>query len=111
LCPLSPGKIKPFVDWINSTNAPDDSTVTTIEDVNNDPNVYLIPEYEDDRELKRILPKIIECIWEAELMCWYIDETTWPKDRSMKKSKEWFEFEISSMVMDIMDVPLMREEA
>ena len=102
---------QPFVDWINSTNAPGDPTIATIENVNNEPNVYLVPEYENDNELKRILPSVIDCIWEEELMSWYIDEATWPKDRSKKKFMEWFELQVASSVMDIAGDPLDREES
>ena len=101
---------QPFVDWANSTNAVGDTNVITLADVNDEPNVYLIPEYEDDKSLKRILPTAIACIWDSELSGWYTDEARWPRDRSANAFHEWFDLEIGSMVYDLLDDPIAKEE-
>lgn len=102
---------QPFVDWVNSTNVPGDNNITSLADVNDEPGIYLIPEYEDSRSLKRLMPSAIDCIWECELMAWYTDETKWPKDQSAKAFHEWFEVEVGSIVYDLPDDPIDKEEA
>jgi hypothetical protein len=45
-----------------------------------------------------------------ELEGWYTDESAWPKDRSLATFLEWFDVEFSTMVVDLVDAPLQREE-
>lgn len=39
-------------------------------------------------------------IFEMELSGWSIDENLWPKKRTFKIFREWFEIELHSMVFD-----------
>lgn len=103
---------QPFIDWINSTKVEGDSLIITMSTVNDEePAVYLVPSWEDQDELNKILKKFKPMIFEAMLNDWYMDESAWPRDRSNKVFDQWFSLKCSSMVEDICsDQPLFHEE-
>jgi len=101
---------QPFIDWINSTTVPGDSSIITLDEVNREPNVYLIPEYDSEAELNQLLPSAIECIWDAELSGWCLDASTWPKEQSMDAFHKWFDLMVGGMVHDLLEDPLVKEE-
>ena len=50
-------------------------------------------------------------IFEHELGGWYTDPEMWPKDRSWKVFLDWFDYEIQTMVYDMIpDKPLEHED-
>jgi hypothetical protein len=55
---------EPFLNWLNSL--PDPTAVTLVE-LNQDSNVYLLPEYEDDDKQGDILAQFYDLIFEEEL--------------------------------------------
>ncbi len=74
-------------------------------------NVYLIPAFEDNEKYEKYLRKHCGEIFEQIVSSWYTDPEMWPKDRSWKVFKEWFDYEIHSMVFDtIPDEPLEHED-
>ena len=87
---------KPFIDWASNL---DDSNLTPSSE--DEKTVYLLPEYYDDLEAQEMLSKSYDIIFEAELEGWCVLEDTWPKNRSFKKFREWFEVELHSLVDDL----------
>lgn len=48
--------------------------------------------------------------FEPFLYDWYTDESWWPKVRSLKMFKQWFDVQYSPMVWDLADEPLEHED-
>ncbi len=98
---------KPFLDWLIYTSKEYDPPEDEL-----DPNllktegfdskfVYLIPIYDDMDSYEKFLKENYKEIFEHELSGWYTDPKMWPKNRSWKVFQEWFEYEIQSMVFDM----------
>ena len=98
---------KPFLDWLHSLPDP---VVVTLAEVNRDNTVYLRPESENDDEQKEILKQVFDLIFEEQLTGWWQDDRDWPSNRSFEVFTDWFDVEFHSLVLDLADEPLMREE-
>ena len=74
-------------------------------------HVYLIPAYDETDKYEKFVRKHCTEIFEHELNGWYTDPAMWPQDRSWKVFQEWFDYEIQTMVLDMVpDKPLEHEE-
>ena len=62
------------------------------------------------REAEKILKKVCEEIFCRELEGWYTDEEVWPKDRSLKVFKQWFEIQHFEIVEDVGRGPIENDE-
>jgi hypothetical protein len=91
---------QPYLDWTNSLP---DSDEMTLDELNRDNNVYMIPEYDTRAHLESILQEFCTDIFEEELSSWYRDEEAWPQVRDYPTFKKWFEAEPYSMVFDLLD--------
>jgi len=87
---------------------PADSKVT-LQDVFDDPTIYLIPECGTEKVLADVLRLIYEEIFEDQLWAWYTDPECWPQDRSFAVFRCWFDWQWHSMVVDLCGDPLIRE--
>jgi len=96
----------PFYKWLQSI--PDPITLSP-DDFKDDPTIYLIPSYEDDKELTEILSQMYNVIFEEVLSDWWTVEEDWPQNRTFKMFKEWFDYSAHSMVIDMFDAPLAEE--
>lgn len=94
---------KPFMDWINSVFP--DNRLTVFEDG----NIYLVGEKDDNDQVKKWLQKNFDKIFQNELNDWCTDPDEWPKKRTFNLFKEWFEFEIHGMVLDIEDKQIFKK--
>jgi hypothetical protein len=100
---------QPFVDWINTAD-PDPEAHFTLDDVNDENNVYLV-EVEDLRGLERWLKRNNDILFANELEDWYTDPDLWPKGRTLKMFKDWCTLELHSIVIDIGSTPIEDDEA
>lgn len=96
---------QPFVDWINAVDPSPSAEVLTLADVEEERTVYLV-EVEDQEGLARWLRRHHKELFEEELNGWYTDPDLWPRDRSLKKLKEWCSFELNTVVVDTGTTPL-----
>ena len=103
---------QPFVDWINSNPVePGQKRPSfTLELVNQDCLVLLIPEFDSLEEAPEDVGYIKMDIFEESLEAWYTDEDFWPKNRDEKMFDEWFTLEIHSDVIDTVNEPIMRDD-
>ncbi len=101
-------KVKePFRDWLQSL--PDPTDITT-DEINEDNSVYLLPEYEDDTDIFAILEHFYDLIFEEQLNNWWTDESCWPSNRDFDTFVEWFGCKFHSLVMDLVDEPLVNDD-
>lgn len=96
---------QPYVDWAKGL---DDSGMDPSEI--GERTVYLLPEYDDDIEGLALLSKGYEHIFEAELEGWHLIEDDWPANRTFAMFCEWFDIELHSMVVDMVDGPIVDDD-
>lgn len=103
----------PAIDWINSVEPTNNGNIITLAEVNRERTVFLIRD--EDADTPDIVDEWIklnyENLFENELFSWYIDEDTWPKKRTLKMFKQWFEVECHTLVLDLVGEPIVRIDA
>jgi len=97
----------PFLRWLCSLPEPENNI--TLDEINFDNSVYLLPEYEMDDEREDILADYYDIIFEDQLAGWWTDSAIWPKTRDLSTFKEWFDIEFHSLILDLVDLPLEYE--
>jgi hypothetical protein len=97
-----------FLTWANGL--PDGGAKTTLDRVNSDSHVYLLPEYAMDDEREELLREFYEVIFERELMGWCTDPRTHPTPRTFDMFLKWFAVEFHSMVFDLLDDEAIEHE-
>ena len=100
---------QPFYDWANNV-FPEDNFVMSAETMK-EYKSYLLDEYilEEEKE-KKMLEDYWEFIFKDQLFGACMDEMKWPDSVSWKLFTEWFDFHFSSMVIDLEDGSIEREE-
>jgi hypothetical protein len=99
---------QPLLDWLKSQ--PDWDLDITLEELRADRYALLIPGYAFPDQALRYIERNHKAIFELELFGWYTDESVWPKKRTLSVFRKWFDVEIHSMVIDMLDEHIMREE-
>lgn len=97
-----------FLDWIRTL--PGEVTDVSLEDLREDCNVYLVPEGNDNEQAVRYFQKRCREVFTEELEGWDNEESTWPDDLGWRTFKQWFDIEVHSMIMDLPDEMIEREE-
>ena len=100
---------QPFLDWLQSLPDPGEAE-TTLEDVNRERTTHLLPDYDMLDEEEQLLERFYDIIFEMELEGWWTDESHWPADRDLSLFKQWFHYEFHSVVVDLVDGPLIDDE-
>jgi len=89
---------QPFLDWLRSLpDLPD----LSLESINRDRSVYLLPEVDDMKEQEALIRKFFLVIFEGELGSWWMDDRRWPALRSLEAFREWFELEFHTVIRDL----------
>ena len=102
------GPKQPFLDWLNNVD-PDDQALT-VEDLRDDNEVFLIPQFSDNSDSEKWVEKRWSFLFEHMLMGWIDDEALWPQDRTLEMFRDWFDIEIHTMAWDLSDEPLFVED-
>jgi hypothetical protein len=97
---------QPFLDWLHRIDPT--SRDLTLADLG-EPNVYLLPECEDDRIMVAHVKNYCETIFEGELEGWWQDPGDWPSDRNYKTFCLWFDYRPQTLLFDLCDGPLSRD--
>jgi hypothetical protein len=99
---------EPFRYWILSLPEPPENL--TLQEINDDNTVYLIPEYEDEGDIEKFLSKKYKDIFEELLEDWCRDENYWPKSRNRTVFNKWFDVEFHSLAIDLVGGEILSEE-
>jgi len=91
---------KPFIDWHNYL-FPDSPFE---ENMFGKSKTYLANEIFDGAE--KIPKKYYKDIFEMELEGIWTDENDWPQKRTFKLFGKWFDYEVSDMVIDLLEKSL-----
>jgi hypothetical protein len=103
---VRPGK--PFLDWLHRVDPT--SHELSLEDLQEDPTVYLLKECESEEHTRAYLEVKCGQIFEDQLDGWYVAHSTWPHQRGLDAFERWFEWSPHSMVVDLCDDPILRED-
>jgi hypothetical protein len=98
---------KPFCDWLRAVDY-DEALEVTLDQMG--PTLYLVPDYEDPADADTVLKKVCDEIFCRELEGWYTDIEVWPKDRSLKVFKQWFDVHYYEVVEDVGRCPIENDE-
>jgi hypothetical protein len=99
---------QPFLDWL--LNLPDPvGPDMTLDLVNHEPHVYLLPEYGFGHERDELIDQFYDIVFETELAGWWTEEQGWPSNRTVEMFKQWFDVQFHSAVEDLVDAPLLDE--
>lgn len=94
-----------YLEW--ARGCPDSLPDLTMEDLGEEGTVYLIPETDTDPEAW--LRRHYAPLFAHELLAWCTDEAFWPRDRSFKAFKKFFQVRFCSLVLDLGRGPIERE--
>ncbi len=99
---------EPFLEWLNDADPTE--VPLTPEDLRDDNNVFLIPQFNDGPDSMKWIEKHWSVLFEHMLLEWMVDEAMWPENRTLEMFRDWFEVEIHTMVWDLSDEPLLVED-
>lgn len=106
---------QPYVDWVKT--AGEAPMEISLKQANDDGESFLLPTYESEidpvdgtEDAIKWVEKRWRMIFEHILESWILDESEWPKKRSLKMFREWFDVEYKSIVWDMGTEPLIIEE-
>ena len=93
--------------WLQ--NLPDPPETLTLEELRRGVLCFLIPETDSEEEAIALISKHYKKIFENELLAWHTIEHDWPKKRILAMFQAWFDLEYHSEVIDLMDIPIEKE--
>lgn len=106
---------QPYIDWVKG--AGEFPIEITLKQANDDGEAFLLPTFESSidpvdgtEDAIKWVEKRWRMLFEHILGSWIIDESKWPKKRTLKMFREWFDVEYKSMVWDMGHEPLVLEE-
>jgi hypothetical protein len=92
---------QPVLDWIMrfDPNPPD----ITLEGLRQEQDAVLMSDAssEGSEDAERWVHRRWKMFFELFVSDWYTDESWWPKNRTLKMFKEWFDVQCHSMVWDL----------
>jgi hypothetical protein len=95
---------EPYVSWANELpdRSPEENRLRhTLEDLNHEPAVYLVPDIYDDDEWEAYLETRWPILFDHLLAGWTNEQDLWPRRRTLKMFHKWFEIVLHSMVQDL----------
>lgn len=101
---------QPFVDWMNALPRKAEEPPYTLEDANRQPEIFLVGEFDNEDEFGAAFERQKPAHFENMMEAWITDETLWHKDTSPAEFDRWFEVVWSSMVIDLEDDEIFRED-
>ncbi len=93
---------QPYLDWLRKLPDPVDPD-TTLEHVNEEPTIFLLPQYEANDPHADLLPVFHDILFESMLAEWWQEESDWPLVRDLETFNEWFSVSFHSIIEDMDD--------
>jgi len=102
---------QPFLDWLSLAEKKLGHETFPI-DLNEEGIAFLIPDEHitNSKEAQTYIERHWEEIFEQFLFEWIIEDSLWPKKRTLKMFREWFEMIYAPMAWDLVEQPLEIEE-
>ena len=97
---------QPVLDWLLRVDP--ELSATTLAELRQECDGILVPDrIEDFEDAQAWVHEHWKMFFEDYLADWYQDEEPWPKKRTLKMFKEWFEIQFTSMVWDFAEQPVV----
>lgn len=100
---------QPFLEWINNTPQLNLSSPVTMEELLEDCDTILLPDTDSLEEAHELLEPLKPDLFSVQLDGWLRDPSAWPQDRSAAVFDQWFALEVHSMVLDLVEEPILRD--
>ncbi|WP_227369108.1 hypothetical protein [Halomonas sp. M20] len=100
---LSVKPTQAFVDWINSLEPTVGDDDLTLDDIDRESTVYLIPEMDSPEALSAFVRERHREILESELRAWEEDERQWPETHDWSLFQRFLRVEYSFLSVDLDD--------
>ncbi|MCL7929344.1 hypothetical protein [Halomonas llamarensis] len=100
---LSVRPTQAFVDWINALEPTMGDDDLTLDDVERESTIYLIPEMDAPEALYAFVHERYAEILETELRAWEEDERQWPEMLDWSLFQTFLRFEHSYLAIDLDD--------
>lgn len=100
---LSVKPTQAFVDWINSLEPTVGDDDLTLDDIDRESTVYLIPEMDSPEALSAFVRERHREILESELRAWEEDERQWPETYDWSLFQRFLRVEYSFLSVDLDD--------
>jgi hypothetical protein len=108
-CAIIVKPLQPFLTWLKKNDPTDDQSLENLQD---DSNVYLLPDYEEVADIEKAIQKYIKSnyaqIFTHELSAWYLDPELYPKI-TYEVFQEWFAISVHTMIYDTVNRPIDKE--
>jgi hypothetical protein len=91
---------QPYLAWTKLDDA-EGLAEGVFETLQEEPCVYLVPDFEDEDEREEILREFWPALFEEMLSGWVTDENLWPKGRTFEMFGEWFDVQTYGMIVDV----------
>jgi hypothetical protein len=102
---------QPVLDWIMRVD-PNPPLGLTLEELSQEQDAFLVSQraVETVEDAQRWVYRRWKMFFERYLDEWYTEESWWPKNRSLKMFKQWFDIQYQSMVWDLSDEMIEHED-
>ncbi len=92
---------QPALDWIIRVD-PNPLDITLVQ-LRQEQDAFLVPHEVLDgiEDAEQWVYRRWKMFFELFIGSWYIDESLWPKNRTLKMFKQWFDVQYHSMVWDL----------
>lgn len=91
----------PFLEWLE--NLPDADLDISIDQLRTDGTAYLIPEFTELEDALAAIDDLYPRMFEMELFNWCEEQQLWPANRTIKLFWEWFDVDLHSTVVDLVE--------
>ncbi|MNE43531.1 hypothetical protein D3C80_1377100 [compost metagenome] len=99
---------QPYLDWYNSIFP--EEAFSSVEEINKtEKTTYLIPVFDNDEEIEEYLKENFETFFIDELFAVSMQQESWPQDITWELFNEWFEIDVTPMVVDYGEEELIDE--
>ena len=100
----------PYIAWANSLDE-DGPRYEDLDERDTDSrSIYLGPDVEEPGDAARFIDRNFSVFFEEWLESWSLDENQWPKRRTRKMFREWFDVRVFEIVHDTIDRPLLTDD-
>jgi hypothetical protein len=102
---------QPVLDWIMQVD-PNPPLGLTLEELSQEQDAFLVSQraVATVEDAQRWVYRRWKMFFERYLDEWYTEESWWPKNRSLKMFKQWFDIQYQSMVWDLSDEMIEHED-
>ncbi|MCK5073631.1 MAG: hypothetical protein KAQ98_09415 [Bacteriovoracaceae bacterium] len=99
-----------MLDWINSLPEYQGDDAVSLEEVNSEPCVFLIPEFEDEVDAYDYIASREVEIFNHMLSGWWQEKGEINVNPDKEDFQEWFGVSVSSMIIDLDYTPIVKDE-